>query len=146
MTDHHIRGLLVDEFREVSKRSAALWRQQISNSFSPAQFYILERLNFAGPQKVTDLATALHITSGAITARSDKLIEEGYAIRHRAEDDRRVVYLTITSKGTNKLHAISEQWESVVDRFFIGFTDEQIADQIKLYKKVKENLKMLQEE
>jgi DNA-binding MarR family transcriptional regulator len=141
MVDQYTSGQLVDVFRLVVKQSTAMWRMQIGRSFSPAQFYILEKLNTSGPQKVNDLAAALQITAGAITGRSDKLIEEGYAIRCRAEDDRRVVYLSITDKGKSKLDAISKQWEAIVERFFHGFTEEQIIQQIKFHEQILVNLK-----
>jgi len=142
----HDRERLVDAFRLVTKESTALWHSQVGRSFSPAQFYILDRLANVGPQKVADLAAALQITSGAITARSDKLIKEGYAVRSRSTEDRRIVYLTITSEGEAKLKAISEQWEKLIERFFDSFTEEEIKEQISHYERIRENIKRMAEE
>lgn len=62
------------------------------------QFKMLHFLNRTGPQKVSQLADTLGLTSAAITGITDRLLAEGYVERERAVKDRRVVFITITEK------------------------------------------------
>ncbi|HMG27611.1 MAG TPA: MarR family transcriptional regulator [Acidimicrobiia bacterium] len=60
---------------------------------------VLEILNRKGPMTAGDLATAGHLTTGAVTAVVDRLEEVGYVRRVRDTEDRRRVLVEQTVDG-----------------------------------------------
>lgn len=115
-----------ESFLHVIRKMTTEWVRHMPASISRSQFLILKRLAACGPQKITSLAEALYITAGAVTGISDKLIEGGYAQRHRGEDDRRIVMLEITPLGIEFLAEIEEHKREMTRKYLEGFADEEI--------------------
>lgn len=143
--DHQLKNELASTFRKVVKEMSALWSRHIDKSLSMAQFMVLRQLR-GGPQKVSDLAEALELTSGAITAKADKLVEKGYAKRYRGEDDRRVVYLEMTERGLSELKALGEQQTELVESLFAGLSEEEIRQHLRFFNRMLNNMEQLGEE
>ncbi|WP_442601265.1 MarR family winged helix-turn-helix transcriptional regulator [Paenibacillus sp. KN14-4R] len=125
-------------FRKILKLISTQWSKHVDNTINRSQFLVLERLA-ESPHNISTLAEALHITSGAVTGISDKLVEEGLASRRRAENDRRVVYLEITDKGHEILETLSKQRKQLFEKFFSGLTDTDIAALTRIFEQIIEN-------
>lgn len=139
--------LELDEvFRQVKRKITAEWNKHFQHGISGSQAIILEKLAAEGPQKATDLADALYITSGAVTGLSDKLIMGGYANRNRAEDDRRVVYLEITEKGNDILETVRKQRKELIDTLFNGLPEADLHHLIRIYREILSNIEKRQKE
>lgn len=104
------------------------------------QFKMLHFLNRTGPQKVSQLADTLGLTSAAITGITDRLLVEGYVERERAVKDRRVVFITITEKGTNLLQEITENHEEATQTIFNTLGDEDIKHLKRIFTAMLDNL------
>ena len=48
---------------------------------------------------MSSVARSLRITMGTLTVAVNNLVKKGYVIRTRSEEDRRVVYASLTPKG-----------------------------------------------
>ncbi|QUL55325.1 MarR family transcriptional regulator [Paenibacillus tritici] len=101
---------------------------------------ILQKIIASGEQRLGDLAEQLDFTSGAITALSDKLEAGGYTVRRRKEDDRRTVLLDITAKGREMVERNSNIGARCITLLFEGFTDEELEQQSRFYKRIIGNL------
>jgi DNA-binding MarR family transcriptional regulator len=64
-----------------------------------AQYRTLVVLASRGPQKLADLAEQLGVTAPTAGRMSDRLVRRGLVARHRAQDDRRVVRISLTAAG-----------------------------------------------
>lgn len=73
------------------------------------QYRILVRLAERGPQRITDLATALRLNPSSISRMCDRVESKGLIVRAPAPDSRREVIVALTSDG---VHLVRE----VVDR------------------------------
>ncbi|MDF2718722.1 MAG: transcriptional regulator, MarR family [Paenibacillus sp.] len=113
-------------FRSLVKKMTNEWKRRMGDGFSMTQFRTLYVLNSRGPQKAADLAEILCVTSGAITGLADKLILKQLLERQRSEDDRRVVYLSITDKGKEMLDGLLEKQKETISLFFEGLPKEDI--------------------
>ncbi|CAH0121183.1 HTH-type transcriptional regulator MhqR [Paenibacillus sp. CECT 9249] len=132
-------------FRSLIKMMTQEWNKRMVHNLTFSQCRVLFRLHSIGPMKVSELADALSFTSGAITGITDKLIAAGFAVRTRAEDDRRVVYVEITPKGKEALDEIQEKQQEMIAVFFEWLSDEdrqhltriftQILDKVEEYQK-----------
>lgn len=127
-------------FRQVFRRKVQEWNKIVEKGISGSQAIILEKLETSGPQKVTDLAEVLCITSGAVTGLCDKLIAGGYATRRRSEKDRRIVLMEITLKGSEILVEVRELRAEITQKFFGGLSEEDINHLIRIYSQILNNI------
>ena len=80
---------------------------------TPPQFAVLDILGHLGTMTLGDLSRKRLLTSGCITVIVDNLQKEGLVERVRSHDDRRVIHVQLTPKGTRLFKAI---FPSHVDR------------------------------
>lgn len=64
-----------------------------------AQLVVLDILAEQGPCKMSDLAKNLHFSMSAVTAIIDKLVELRFVKREHSKEDRRVIYVSLLTKG-----------------------------------------------
>jgi len=65
------------------------------------QFRTLVVLVSRGPQRVSDLARELAVTSSTAVRMCNRLVRKGLVARHERADDRRVAWITLTPAGRN---------------------------------------------
>lgn len=135
-------------FRTLVRRMTYKWKAGASqdDSLSMSQFKMLHILSSRGEQKTYCLAEVLGLTSGAITAIADRLVERGFIERERSEEDRRVVHLRITEQGEKKLEAMLGQQDSLISTFFEGLPQEDIAHLKRIFTVMLEHYDMREKE
>ncbi|MBB6731809.1 MarR family winged helix-turn-helix transcriptional regulator [Cohnella zeiphila] len=101
---------------------------------------ILHKIVRDGEQKLSDLAEQLIFTSGAITAICDKLEKRGFAVRRRAEGDRRAVLLDITGEGRAMIERQSNIGSCSMNLLFAGFGHLELEIQKEIYRTLVRNL------
>jgi len=76
------------------------------------QFDVLSELERAGkPLTMSDLSRELMVSNGNVTGVIDRLEKSGYVSRTRADHDRRVQYIDLTSKGTREFGRMAKLHE-----------------------------------
>jgi len=114
-------------FRHLIRMMTKRWNElMLEEKVTISQFRLLVRLNESGPQKVSDLAEWIGVTSGAVTGMSDKLIRSGYAERRRDDRDRRVVYLAVTDEGRAFVDKMMSTQREMVATLFGRLPDEDV--------------------
>ncbi|MEK3721043.1 MarR family winged helix-turn-helix transcriptional regulator [Paenibacillus sp. FSL H8-0034] len=136
MTDHRNLLELEEAARQLFRKISVSWSKFNENGMTPVQGFLLERLEIEGPLKASQIADMLCYTPGAITTLSDKLIAAGLVERERTDEDRRVVYLSITEAGRQMLGSIRLQRRANVENFFGDLADEDIQHLIRIFKEV----------
>jgi len=61
--------------------------------------HIIEAVGNGEPQNMSTIAKRLSVTMGTLTTTMNSLVKKGYVVRQRSEEDRRVVYMSLTGKG-----------------------------------------------
>lgn len=118
------------------------WNRNNTTELSYPQYLILGILAREGPKQPKDLINYLSITSGGITAISDKLISKGLLHRTRDEhQDRRIIYLEISDKGRDILVSLNEIRDRCFETLFACLTDAEIAFLEQIYSKLVSNRK-----
>ncbi|PLR66199.1 MarR family winged helix-turn-helix transcriptional regulator [Bacillus sp. UMB0893] len=90
------------------------------------EFMVLRILLDHRQQNVSQIAEKLSVSSSHITAVSEKLIHKGYLSRVRAEDDRRMVFLTLTESGERVAIAVEKTITEYFHRKLENVTDEEM--------------------
>ncbi|WP_129408672.1 MarR family winged helix-turn-helix transcriptional regulator [Marinitoga lauensis] len=95
---------------------------RIVSDFSEAEklktleFYVVLYIGLKGPQKMTNLAKKFSTTKSNITNIVDSLEKKGYVERIRSNKDRRVILISLISKG-------EKVFEETLKNFKIMFND-----------------------
>jgi DNA-binding MarR family transcriptional regulator len=96
----------------IEQRLRTLLRQNFSVTLP--QFDVLAELDRAGQAlTMSQLSKELMVSNGNVTGVIDRLEKTGFAKRVRAEHDRRIQYIKLTTKGRkefNKMAAQHELW------------------------------------
>ncbi|GAA3403758.1 MarR family winged helix-turn-helix transcriptional regulator [Paenibacillus hodogayensis] len=133
-------------FKSLVKKMTHEWNRRMSDSFTMTHFRTLYILNAKGPQKAADLAETLCVTSGAITGLADKLIARQLLERQRSEDDRRVVYLSITQEGKDVLEQLLNKQRELISLLFQGLPKEDVEHLKRIFTIMLEHMDQLEKE
>jgi DNA-binding MarR family transcriptional regulator len=87
----------------------------------------LDILDLAGRQTAGELATAMGMSTGAVTAMLDRLEKTGYVRRLRDPADRRRVLVEPSELAAERGGEVYRPFEEQTVPMFARFTDEQIA-------------------
>jgi DNA-binding MarR family transcriptional regulator len=120
--------------RQLKKRVALEWNKSMYGTYTRTHVAVLELLARDGPQRASDLAEALCLSSGGVTSVTDKLVAEGLISRTRDEADRRVVMLAVTEKGKQELGRMLEVRQKFIESFFGMLPDEDARELIRIFR------------
>jgi DNA-binding MarR family transcriptional regulator len=139
MTNFHIQDL-IDRYISVSfqveKKAGSLIRAQIGDELTTDQLYILRYIHKTGECNSSELAEAFDVNKSAITAIINRLADRGFIQRTRDENDRRVIYLTLTTEGKELHQKTDEKVHHLVESFITQFEESEIELFIKTYEKL----------
>jgi DNA-binding MarR family transcriptional regulator len=80
-----------------------------------------------GPRRITELAETEALAQPSISKLVDKLEARDLVTRERAEDDGRVVVVSISAEGLLRLEAARSQIRSLLRRTLFALEDEELA-------------------
>ncbi len=90
------------------------------------QYAVLKHLAEGTALTAVDLSRILHYDTGSMTRMLDRLEEKALLRRERGKEDRRVVYLRITSAARALLPKLRVAGARVLDRGLAGFSSAEI--------------------
>ena len=131
---------LVDQYINltfsIEKNTAQLVKCQIVSDLTNDQHYILRYINQKGECTSSELADVFRVKKSAITAIIERLWKKGFIKRTRDEEDRRVVYLTLTDVGQELFRETELRIHQLVGSLIKQFDQEEIESFMKTYKKL----------
>ncbi|MBI0577625.1 MarR family transcriptional regulator [Neobacillus cucumis] len=134
----------------VNKKGESLVKEQISSDLTSDQHYMLRYINKAGTCTSSELAEVFEVKKSAITAIINRMWEKGLIQRTRDENDRRVVYLTLTEKGIDLFEQTEDRIYKLVESLITQFDETEIKQFLNTYEKINrilsENKELQQEE
>lgn len=123
--------------REFVKQQTA---EFIKTKITMPQFIVLEILSHRGESKMTDLAKALDVTTAAMTGIADRLVRDGYLVRGRDPDDRRIVRVKLTPKGAKVIKTMVEARKKITIKLFGSISQEEREQYLNILTAVHNNL------
>lgn len=105
------------------------------------QFAILQTLHKQGQSRMTDLARLLNVTTAAMTGIADRLVRDGYARRNRDPEDRRIVKISLTNKGSKIVKSLIEKQREMMIRIFGVISQAEREEYLKILIRVRDGLK-----
>ncbi|MFF2480139.1 MarR family winged helix-turn-helix transcriptional regulator [Paenibacillus sp. NPDC058071] len=124
------------QFRCLLRSIQHEWKKRMPSELSYTQFKLLFSLHREERLKVSELAESMGLTSGAITGVCDKLVAEGYVVRERATDDRRVVYVEMTPEGRGLVEQLLDTQSESISTLFMVLPEEDIQHLKRIFAKL----------
>jgi DNA-binding MarR family transcriptional regulator len=139
MKDNLIQEL-IDRYVAVSftvnKKAESLIKEQIGDELTNDQHYILRYIHRSGETTSTELADAFEVNKSAITAIINRMADRKLIKRTRDDDDRRVVYLTLTDAGNTLFEKTEEKISGLVESIITKFDEKEIQSFLNTYEKL----------
>lgn len=98
-TKEVLNKLLVQLFNDILHIEEKSLKNTDLIDLSMTEIHTIEVIGIKEARTMGEIAHDLRITVGTLTAAITKLIKKGYVERKRTEEDRRVVLVSLTSKG-----------------------------------------------
>ena len=88
--------------------------------------HIIEAVGLGDGNNMSTIAKKLGITVGSLTTSMNSLVNKKYAVRHRSEEDRRIVNIKLTEKGEKAYYHHAEFHRKMVEAVFETLDEEEI--------------------
>ena len=100
-TINHILVNLINEIWELEEKAIITEEfKDLTNN----DMHVIEAIGLGEGNNMSSIAKKLNITVGSLTTAVNNLVNKNYVERSRSKEDRRVVYVRLTEKGTNASH------------------------------------------
>lgn len=97
--NHALNDVLVKVFRNINTVEEQAIRTEEYKDVTVNDIHVIEAIGIGEQKNMTTVAKALHVTTGTLTISINSLVKKNYVERARSEEDRRVVLVSLTSKG-----------------------------------------------
>lgn len=124
----------------VTKKAEFLIKDQIGSDLTYDQHYTLRYIRQKQNCTSTELAEVFAVNKSAVTAIITRLADRELIERTRDERDRRVVYLSLTDKGSALFNDCETRVHQLVENVITQFNDEEINSFIQTYEKLEKLL------
>lgn len=98
-TKRSLNELLVNLFDHVMDMEATAVLTEEYKDISNNDLHIIEAVGVQEPRNMSMIAGRLNVTVSTLTTNMNGLEKKGYIRRERGQEDKRVVYATLTEKG-----------------------------------------------
>jgi DNA-binding MarR family transcriptional regulator len=133
-------GFLISKIHRLSGRVFARMLRHYDIEINPAQGRILFVLWREDGIPIRELAKRTSLGKSTLTSMLDRLEEAGYVARERSETDRRVVLVRRTDKDRAAQAAYERVSKAMIDVYYSGLTDEEIAAFERTLERILDNL------
>ena len=116
-----LNDALVKLFRDVMDLEEQVIITREFQDITNNDMHVIEAIGIGTPKNMSSIAKKLSVTVGTLTIAMNSLVKKGYVKRERGEEDRRVVYISLSDKGKKAFvhHARfhKEMITSIMDEF-----------------------------
>lgn len=105
-------------------------------SLSHTEIRVLDALGTQGSLPMGQLAEIVGLAVSSATAAADRMILKGLVMRHRSEEDRRIVYVSLAENGKRFYKHMLEGRMKMSQTILNGLSEPDQERMIKLFRKV----------
>ena len=124
-TQELLNKLLVQLFNDILHIEENSLKNIDLMDLSMTEIHTIEAVGIKDAKTMGEIAHDLRITVGTLSAAITKLIKKGYVERKRTEEDRRVVLVSLTSKGENVYREHQVFHEEMITSMLGNFSEEE---------------------
>ncbi len=121
-----INHYLVSIFNEVLDIEEDALKGSEFSDISISEMHTIEAIDLYAEHTSSEVAKKLAITAGTLSVAIRSLVNKGYVVRQRMEDDRRVVKLGLTQKGKLVYRLHNKFHREMVKRTIEGMEEDEV--------------------
>jgi DNA-binding MarR family transcriptional regulator len=120
-----LNELLVDTFNDILTIEQKALQSGMFNDISVTEIHTIEAIGMYGSKSMSEVANILDITVGTLTTAISHLVRKDYVIRRKSEEDRRMVYVSLTKKGKLAYRVHEKFHKDMVKATIEGLEEEE---------------------
>ncbi|WP_410769317.1 MarR family winged helix-turn-helix transcriptional regulator [Fontibacillus sp. BL9] len=120
----------------VTKRMHGELREVLQDEMTMDQFQIIDYIVMHGKVTSTELSETFVVGKSSITAIITRLVDKGILERARDEDDRRVVYLSLTERGMSHYKKAQAKIMETLSTYLVHFGAEEVEGFLGVFEKL----------
>ncbi|MDD3240571.1 MAG: MarR family transcriptional regulator [Lachnospira sp.] len=133
-----LNSILVTLFNDIlSIEEKALITEEFKD-ISVTDMHIIEAIGITQPKTMTIISKSLGVTMGTLTVGINGLVKKGYVVRERSDQDRRVVYASLTLKGHKAFQHHMQFHKDMIDSITKDLSEEEAAVLTKTFIKLED--------
>lgn len=117
--------MLVNLFNHVMDIESKVVITEEFKDITNNDMHIIEAVGINEPRNMSDIAKRLSVTVGTLTTNMNGLEKKGYITRERSENDKRVVYITLTEKGRAAFFHHRDFHKNMIKSVVVGLDDNE---------------------
>ena len=98
--------------------------------------HVIEAIGIGVPKNMSSIARELSVTVGTLTIAMNSLVKKGYVVRSRGEEDRRVVYISLSERGRRAYEHHAEFHKEMIESVAKELTREEMEVLVKALSKL----------
>lgn len=119
--------VLVNLFRDIMGLEEKAIITQEYQDITNNDMHVIQAIGLDEPKNMSTVAKTLSVTVGTLTTAVNGLVKKGYVVRERGNEDRRVVYISLTEKG-RKAYSHHEEFHRQMIEAVLADLDEKEKD------------------
>lgn len=94
-----LNQILVSLFRDIIDIEQQAIITEEFKDITSNDMHVIDAIGIGIPKNMSTIARELSVTVGTLTIAMNSLVKKGYVVRNRGQEDRRVVYISLSDKG-----------------------------------------------
>lgn len=120
-----INAMLVNLFNHVMEVEGKAVITEEFKDITNNDMHIIEAVGVSDPRKMSDIAKTLSVTVGTLTTNMNGLEKKGYIERKRSDEDKRVVFVTLTERGRKAFFHHRDFHKHMIKSAVAGLNDSE---------------------
>ncbi len=120
-----INEMLVNLFNHVMDVESKAVITEEFKDITNNDMHIIEAVGIDEPRKVSEIAKILGVTVGTLTTNMNGLEKKGYIIKERSNEDKRVVYVTLSERGKKAFFHHRDFHKNMIKSIVVGLDDDE---------------------
>lgn len=125
--DETLNEVLVHLFQDLMDIEGKYLITEEFSDMTNNDMHIIEAIGLGEAKRSSQVAKLMSVTTGTLTRAVDGLVEHGYVLRTRSDEDKRVVYLTLTKRGEAAFEHHRKFHENMIARVKETLTEEELS-------------------
>lgn len=121
-----LNEVLVNLFRDINDLEEKAIITGEYRDLTNNDMHVIEAIGIEAPKNMSSIAKKLSVTVGTLTISMNSLVKKGYVVRKRSEEDRRVVFISLSEKGRKAYFHHKEFHEQMIHGVVGDLTEEEL--------------------
>lgn len=136
-----LNELLVSLFRDVMDIEQKIIITPEFKDITNNDMHVIEAIGIGAPKNMSSIARELSVTVGTLTIAMNSLVKKGYVERSRGQEDRRVVYISLSERGRKAYEHHAKFHREMIQSLTGDLSEEEMKTLVTALLKLNERFK-----